>query len=128
MKTDDEKCKACFKQVEKFEDQLRDFKGTFEELVSSVAEINKMVGVVRDISGKTDLLALNASIEAARAGQAGRGFAIVVHEVARLAEKSQESIHNVENASDQLEEKIITTRTFFYGPGFYSYLFPVWLF
>ncbi len=86
--------------------QLHDLQKTFSELVSSVGEINKMVGVVRDISGKTDLLALNASIEAARAGQAGRGFAIVAHEVARLAEKSQESIQNVEGASDLLEDKI----------------------
>lgn len=95
-------------ELQKLHHQLREFKEVFDELVDSVNEINKMVGVVRDISGKTDLLALNASIEAARAGQAGRGFAIVAHEVARLAEKSQESIQNVENASDQLEERIIS--------------------
>lgn len=84
-----------------------DIRKVFSELISSVEAINKMVGVVRDLSGKTDLLALNASIEAARAGQEGRGFAIVAHEVARLAEKSQESIGKVELASDSLQEKVL---------------------
>lgn len=83
-----------------------DIRKVFSELNGSVEAINKMVGVVRDLSGKTDLLALNASIEAARAGQEGRGFAIVAHEVARLAEKSQESIGKVEQASDSLQEKV----------------------
>ncbi|MDR3443543.1 MAG: methyl-accepting chemotaxis protein [Legionella sp.] len=86
---------------------FNDIRKVFGELISSVDAINKMVGVVRDLSGKTDLLALNASIEAARAGQEGRGFAIVAHEVARLAEKSQESIGKVELASDSLQEKVL---------------------
>lgn len=86
---------------------FNDIRKVFSELISSVEAINKMVGVVRDLSGKTDLLALNASIEAARAGQEGRGFAIVAHEVARLAEKSQESIGKVELASDSLQEKVL---------------------
>lgn len=86
--------------------QFEDIHNVFNELVISVKDINKMVGVVRDLSGKTDLLALNASIEAARAGQEGRGFAIVAHEVARLAEKSQESICKVEQASYSLQDKV----------------------
>jgi methyl-accepting chemotaxis protein len=85
---------------------FEDIRQVFSEFVLSVKDINKMVGVVRDLSGKTDLLALNASIEAARAGQEGRGFAIVAHEVARLAEKSQESISKVEQASSSLQEKV----------------------
>lgn len=90
----------------KLSNDFEEIRSVFGELVTSVKEINKMVGVVRDLSGKTDLLALNASIEAARAGQEGRGFAIVAHEVARLAEKSQESICKVEQASYSLQEKI----------------------
>lgn len=76
------------------------------ELFKAISEIDKMIGVVRDISSKTDLLALNASIEAARAGQAGKGFAIVAHEVARLSEKSQESIGVVEAACENLKHNI----------------------
>lgn len=97
-------CQQCFQSVQGVADQLKDFQQIFEKLVASVGEINKMVSVVRDISSKTDLLALNASIEAARAGQAGRGFAVVAYEVARLAEKTGESIQNVEGISDELEE------------------------
>ena len=76
------------------------------ELFKAIEEIDKMVSVVRDISSKTDLLALNASIEAARAGQAGKGFAIVAHEVARLSEKAQESIGVVEAACGNLKKNI----------------------
>lgn len=79
---------------------------SLNELLEAVEAINKMVGVVRDISTKTDLLALNASIEAARAGQAGKGFAIVANEVARLSEKSQESISAVETACGNLRKNI----------------------
>jgi methyl-accepting chemotaxis protein len=94
-------------EVDDINNHFNEIRKVFSELISSVEAINKMVGVVRDLSGKTDLLALNASIEAARAGQEGRGFAIVAHEVARLAEKSQESIGKVEQASDSLQEKVL---------------------
>lgn len=94
-------------EVGDINNHFNEIRKVFSELISSVEAINKMVGVVRDLSGKTDLLALNASIEAARAGQEGRGFAIVAHEVARLAEKSQESIGKVELASDSLQEKVL---------------------
>lgn len=76
------------------------------EVFKALEEIDQMVGVVRDISSKTDLLALNASIEAARAGHAGKGFAIVAHEVARLSEKAQESIGVVESACANLKRNI----------------------
>lgn len=79
---------------------------SMEELFKAIEEIDKMIGVVRDISSKTDLLALNASIEAARAGHAGKGFAIVAHEVARLSEKAQESIGVVEAACGNLKRNI----------------------
>lgn len=81
-------------------------RNTMSELLKALEEIEKMIGVVRDISSKTDLLALNASIEAARAGHAGKGFAIVAHEVARLSEKAQESIGVVESACGNLKRNI----------------------
>lgn len=79
--------------------RLNDVRGAMEK-------IEKMISIVRDISAKTDLLALNASIEAARAGQAGKGFAVVAHEVARLAEKSQESIEGVEAIFGDLRDAV----------------------
>lgn len=76
---------------------------TISGLNESFDRIEKLITVVRGITAKTDLLALNASIEAARAGHSGKGFAVVAHEVARLAEKSQESIQNVDAVFAELK-------------------------
>lgn len=76
------------------------------ETFTSLDKIEKMIHVIRDISTKTDLLALNASIEAARAGQAGKGFAVVADEVARLSEKSQDSTLDIEVTFGSLKDRI----------------------
>lgn len=78
------------------------------DLAESTRRINRVIQVIEEIAEKTNLLSLNAAIEAARSGEAGRGFAVVADEVSKLADRTRqaireisETVHRIKDNSDQ---------------------------
>ena len=78
-------------------DQIQETSKRIKRLGESSQEIGDIVGLINDIADQTNILALNAAIQASMAGEAGRGFAVVADEVQRLAERSAKATKQIEN-------------------------------
>lgn len=96
--------KKAVESIQEVQKEALALKAEMETLSRQAQEISTIINVISDIADQTNLLALNAAIEAARAGEAGRGFAVVADEVRKLAEKTMVSTTNVGNAIRSIQE------------------------
>ena len=94
------KCRQAMNEVQS---ETMELKLSMDALSGHAQAINEIMTVISDIADQTNLLALNAAIEAARAGEAGRGFAVVADEVRKLAEKTMASTQDVGRAIQAIQ-------------------------
>ncbi|WP_018952864.1 methyl-accepting chemotaxis protein [Thioalkalivibrio sulfidiphilus] len=94
---------ATIRSIEALASEVENAAGVIQRLSADSEEIGKVLDVIRGIAEQTNLLALNAAIEAARAGEQGRGFAVVADEVRTLASRTQESTHTIQEMIERLQ-------------------------
>ncbi len=90
--------------IAKVSEMTADLKNSMVKLGSQAEAIGQVINVINDIADQTNLLALNAAIEAARAGEAGRGFAVVADEVRKLAEKTMSATKDVGDSIQSIQD------------------------
>jgi methyl-accepting chemotaxis protein len=109
---------STISQIDQLSQKLLESENVIQDLAKDSETIGSVLDVIRGIAEQTNLLALNAAIEAARAGEQGRGFAVVADEVRTLASRTQDStqeiesiIHSLQNRTQEIVKHMATCRT-----------------
>jgi methyl-accepting chemotaxis protein len=100
------------KDLTSFTDMVKESAHKVETLGEKSAAISNIVSLIKDIADQTNLLALNAAIEAARAGEQGRGFAVVADEVRALAERTTEATGEIYSTVKEMQVEIESSVNF----------------
>ena len=109
---------AIKETVEKLEERMQttaskehELAQKLEHVSQNASDVREVLNIIKDIADQTNLLALNAAIEAARAGEHGRGFAVVADEVRKLAERTQKSLSEIDATINVVVQSIMEANT-----------------